>query len=433
MTKKLYTFVAQTISQIFNYNLQMKLKLFFILIVFFITIKSQSKNDLNSEEKEYISKFIYPIKTFNPDEKDDRDLLILNKLIGNSNIVGLGEATHGSSEVYQMKYRISEYLIAHKNFNVFSLEANMPESFLMNQYIQDEKGDPKDILKGMYFWLWQTEETLSFVEWLKKYNKEHHSQVFFDGFDMQFVEGAVNQIRKIYQENHLPEQEINDLETALKENNRGFRTYSKKSQKIILEYLTLIQQQSSAIKNTEEKARFLQNVNIVRQYTELKFIKRDRFMAENVKWMKENYQNSKVIVSAHNYHVAKLKSDRMGYWINDMYGNDFVNFGFAFYEGTYSASIDRKLGTYNAEKARPGSLEYKLNTLDIPLFILDLKAIKKDNNKLGQWILEDIPFRKTGSGTDKNEFLKTNVANSFDYLIFINKSTNSKLLKGNSK
>ncbi|MDW9380385.1 erythromycin esterase family protein [Chryseobacterium sp. JV558] len=410
----------------------MNLKLSFILVLFFVTISAQSKNDLNSEEKEYISKFIYPIKTFNSDERDNSDLLILNKLIGDSKIVGLGESTHGSSEMYQMKYRISEYLIAHKDFNVFSLEANMPESFLMNQYIQEGKGNPKDILKGMYFWLWQTEETLTFVEWLKKYNENHSSKVFFDGFDMQYAQGAIDQIRKTYQENQLPEQEINELETALKENNRGFRMYSKKGQKIISEYLFLIKQKNVSIKNPEEKSRFLQNVDIIRQYSQLNFIRRDKFMSENIKWLKENYLNSKVIVSAHNYHIAKLNSDRMGYWINEMYGQDFVNFGFAFYEGTYSASIDGKLGTYNSEKAGSKTLENKLNSLNIPIFILDLKAIKKDNNKLGNWILEDILFRKTGSGTDKNEFLKTNVANSFDYLIFINKSTNSKLLNGNS-
>lgn len=411
----------------------MKLKLSFILIVFFITINAQSKHDLNSEEKEYISKFIYPIKTLNPEEKDNSDLQILNKLIGNSSIVGLGEATHGSSEVYQMKYRISEYLIANKQFNVFSLEANMPESFLMNQYIQEGKGAPKDILKGMYFWLWQTEETLMFVEWLKKYNEEHQSKVFFEGFDMQYAKGAIEQIRKKYQENNWPEQDINDLENALKENNRGFRTYSQKGQKIVSEYLFLIKQKCDSIKNPEEKSRFLQNVDIIRQYIQLSFIRRDKFMAENVKWLKENYLNSKVIVSAHNYHIAKLNSDRMGYWINEMDNKDFVNFGFAFYEGTYTASIDGKLGTYNSEKAGRGTLEYKLNSLNIPIFILDLKAIRKDGNKLGNWILKDILFRKTGSGTDKNEFIKTNVANSFDYLIFINKSTNSKLLNGSLK
>jgi erythromycin esterase len=53
-----------------------------------------------------------------------------------------------------------------------------------------------------------------------------------------------------------------------------------------------------------------------------------------------------------------------------MYDKDFVNFGFAFYEGTYSASIDGKIGTYNSQKAGPGTLEYKLNSLDIPIFLL---------------------------------------------------------------
>ncbi len=113
--------------------------------------------------------------------------------------------------------------------------------------------------------------------------------------------------------------------------------------------------------------------------------------------------------------------------------NNYINFGFAFYEGSYSASINRKIGTYNSEMAFPGTLEYKLNSLNIPIFILDLKSIKNENNKLGKWIIEDVLFRKTGSGTDKNEFKKTNIANSFDYLIFINKSTNSKLLNDYSK
>lgn len=136
-------------------------------------------------------------------------------------------------------------------------------------------------------------------------------------------------------------------------------------------------------------------------------------MSKNIKWLKENYLNSKVIVSAHNYHIAKLNSDRMGYWINEMYGQDFVNFGFAFYEGTYSASIDRKLGTYNSEKADPETLEYKLNSLNIPIFILDLKPIMKDDNKLGNWILKDILFRKTGSGTNKSEFTKKQCSEIF--------------------
>ena len=165
-------------------------------------IVAQSRT-LTNEQKEYLLKFIYPIKTFEPEEKNTEDLLILDKFIGNAKIVGLGESTHGSSEIYKMKDRISRYLINNKKFNVFSLEANMPESYLMNNYILNNQGNPKEILKGMYFWIWQTQETLKFIEWMKEYNQNHNSKAYFDGFDLQFQFGALKQIKEIYTKNNL--------------------------------------------------------------------------------------------------------------------------------------------------------------------------------------------------------------------------------------
>lgn len=169
----------------------MKVKIFYLLFFIFQSLNAQQKFALSTQEKDYITKFIYPLKTFNSEEIENDDLKILEKLVGKSKIIGLGEATHGSSEVYQMKYRISKYLIKNENFNLFSLEANMPESFVMNKYIIDKVADPKTILKHMYFWLWQTEETLNFVNWLKEYNDQNIPKIKFDGFDMQYTHGAI--------------------------------------------------------------------------------------------------------------------------------------------------------------------------------------------------------------------------------------------------
>src|SRR5690606_19856995 len=114
---------------------------------------------------------------------------------------------------------------------------------------------------------------------------------------------------------------------------------------------------------------------------------RDRFMYQNVDWIKQNNISSKLIVSAHNFHVSKENSRSMGFHINQKYQDDYVNFGFAFYEGNYTAKIDKKIGTYTSQTAPVGSVEYNLNSLNIPYFILDLKSIKKDNSELGRWIL----------------------------------------------
>src|SRR5205807_1370637 len=60
--------------------------------------------------------------------QEDRDLAAFGKAVGNSRIVSLGEATHGSREFFQMKHRLLEYLVREKGFTVFAIEANWPES-----------------------------------------------------------------------------------------------------------------------------------------------------------------------------------------------------------------------------------------------------------------------------------------------------------------
>lgn len=409
----------------------MKIK-FYLIILFlfsFDQIQAQKGNELSDEQKKYINKFIYSLTTYEPSTANKEDLKVLDKFIGNSKIVGLGESTHGSSEVYKMKYRISEYLIKNLNYNIFSLEANMPESYIMNNYINKNIDSPQHVLSGMYFWLWQTQETLNFIEWLKIHNKKTNNKVLFDGFDMQYYFGALEGIRDIYKANNYDLDDINNLIKVLKENNRGLRSYKGKNQVVINDLLDKVSQKAAKIDDVEIKKRFLQNITVIRQNIQIgSSATRDKFMAENIDWIKQNYNPSKVIVSAHNFHVSKENYLSMGFHINKKYQNDYVNFGFAFYEGNYTASINKKVGTFTSQTAPQGSLEYNLNSLNIPYFVLDLKSIKADNNELGKWILQKIQFRKTGSGTENNEFRKTNVADAFDYLIFINKSSHSNLL-----
>lgn len=410
----------------------MKTRLFLLFFFMFISvaIRAQKGDELTIEQKLYINKFIYPLSTFESTAKNNADLKVFKKFIGNSSIVGLGESTHGSSEVYKMKYRISQYLIENLNFNIFSLEANMPESYLMNNYISNNSDSPQDILRGMYFWLWQTQETLDFVEWLKIHNENNNEKVLFDGFDMQYYFGALKQIRDVYNANNYPLDDINSLIKILKDNNRGQKKYENKIQNTVNVLLDKVSQKSSEIEDKESRKRFLQNVEIIKQKIQVESsVMRDKFMAENIDWIKQNYNPSKVIVSAHNFHVSKENPLSMGYHLNQKYHNDYVNFGFAFYEGNYTASIDKKIGTFTSQTAPIGSLEYNLNSLNIPYFILDLKSIKNDNNELGKWLMRKIQFRKTGSGTKNDEFRKTNVTDSFDYLIFINKSSHSNLLR----
>jgi erythromycin esterase len=79
------------------------------------------------------------------------DLQPLKSVIGNARIVSLGEATHGTREFVQLKHRMLEFLATEMGFTMFSIEANMPAAYRLNDYVLHGTGDPAELLRGMYF------------------------------------------------------------------------------------------------------------------------------------------------------------------------------------------------------------------------------------------------------------------------------------------
>ena len=61
-------------------------------------------------------------------------------VIGDARIVSLGEATHGSREFFQLKHRMLEFLATEMGFTIFSIEANMPEAYRLNDYVLNGHG-----------------------------------------------------------------------------------------------------------------------------------------------------------------------------------------------------------------------------------------------------------------------------------------------------
>jgi erythromycin esterase-like protein len=123
------------------------------------------------------------------------DMQPLEKVVGGARIVSLGEATHGTREFFQLKHRMLEFLATQMGFTIFSIEANMPEAYRLNDYVLNGKGDPAELIKGMYFWTWNTEEVLDMVRWMREFNQSGKGRVEFTGFDMQTPDVANEIVR----------------------------------------------------------------------------------------------------------------------------------------------------------------------------------------------------------------------------------------------
>lgn len=108
------------------------------------------------------------------------DLQPLKDGIGDARIVALGEATHGTREIYQLRHRLTEFLASEMGFSLIAIEA-LPESDRLNEYVLHGQGDPTTVLRDN--WVVGTGETLNTIEWMRRFNASGNRRLRFADLD----------------------------------------------------------------------------------------------------------------------------------------------------------------------------------------------------------------------------------------------------------
>ncbi|EST38542.1 hypothetical protein N566_06840 [Streptomycetaceae bacterium MP113-05] len=109
-----------------------------------------------------VERSAHPLRTTDP-YGDLDDLRPFGRIVGNAQVVGMGEATHSSHEFFTMKHRVMRYLVENKGFRTFALEASWSSGLRLDEYLLTGEGDLRKIMReefqGAYAW-WNTEEYL---------------------------------------------------------------------------------------------------------------------------------------------------------------------------------------------------------------------------------------------------------------------------------
>src|SRR4051794_24303860 len=107
---------------------------------------------------------------------NDSDYDALLERIGNSSLVLIGEASHGTHEFYRERAAITRRLIQEKGFNVVAVEADWPDAYRVNRYVRALPGcdaGPSESLEGFKVrfptWMWRNIDVLEFITWLREY------------------------------------------------------------------------------------------------------------------------------------------------------------------------------------------------------------------------------------------------------------------------
>jgi erythromycin esterase len=164
-------------------------------------LRDRARKEDNAVETlvEEVHQFTRPLKTI-------EDLDPLMEQIGTARFVLLGEASHGTSEYYQWRARLSSRLISEKGFNFVAVEGDWPDCYRINRYVKgypDAGKTAREVLhafKRWPTWMWANWEIAAFAEWMHKFNKNRSNKAGFYGLDVyslwESMESILNYLEK---------------------------------------------------------------------------------------------------------------------------------------------------------------------------------------------------------------------------------------------
>jgi len=382
------------------------------------------------------------------------DLAAFGKAVGDARIVLLGEATHGSREIFQMKHRLLEYLVKEKGFTVFAKEANWPESQALDRYIKTGEGDSRQGLQDMYFWTWQTQEVLAMVEWMRAFNQApgNHPTLSFTSFDMQYygfaAERVIAFVKKHAPESELPAavesayQGLGDLPRNVSQD-PSFQRASSSAEKVT----ALLESATERLVKAAGAAAFrdvMQMTRIVAQALRMRVPGsatsfRDEMMSKNVEWLANVvYPGQKIVLWAHNGHVSAARNigyEPMGSWLRKAFGSQMYITGFAIHTGSVRAvgagTQSTGLSSYVIPAAPAGSGTAVLSAAGKPLFFLDFSTVRKVASPLAEWLNSRQAFRECGAvwnmeDAEEGNMMPVTLAEAYDGLVFLEKTEAAK-------
>lgn len=391
------------------------------------------KSRLSRREKAELRRYIQPLKGCDVTDADSVDLRSFDRLIGSSPVVALGENSHGASEIFRMKERLIRHLTTRQGFDLVAFEADMASGIQLDNYLRSGQGSAIAAIFGLDMWIWDTQELLSLVEWMRQQNIDGRP-IRFWGLDMQSARPAVEQLRIGVGKDPVIRRLLDEIAPKLDhvlsyDRGNQARIDSLAASEIERNLDRIEERLDAVLPNARSRAVPQQLITQIRQYLGLDngVYWRDRCMAENLLWVRQQNPDSRIIVWGHNGHVSKA-AKRMGSRLHEALGTDYLNVGFTFHAGRCSIIVPGSEELqHDVQTAPPGTIEYLLHQLDEPFFVLDLRRMREEQSPALEWI-NGMKFRHIGALRWENEFWDEGLADQFDCLIYIDHVTPSHLL-----
>ncbi|WP_280721653.1 erythromycin esterase family protein [Kitasatospora sp. MAA4] len=397
----------------------------------------------------------HPLRSTEPGP-DPADLRPLGAMIGDAAVVGLGEATHGSHELFTLKERVFRYLVEEKGFTTFALEIGWPSGLLLDEYVQSGRGDARQVVQqalgGSPF---GREEFLHLIEWMRDHNRSRPGhRVHFMGDDVgaprvgdDFFERVTGYVGRLHPQLLA---RFTELYTGLRPLDDaiaymgGPLTQRRQLAARAQQALELLESQRGA--GGEEFEWTVQHARSIAQtaaFLAFDFgdpravtaaeLYRDQLMADNITWW-QRHTGDRMLLSAHDGHVAYVTAEPemypkvQGAFLRETLGKGYLAIGTTFGQGSFLSqdkSLDGPWKKFTVDAPAPGTNEYTLGQLRHPDYVLDTRNAPAAARA---WLDTARPTRQIG--TEYPCPLDTlAIGRSYDVLIHLHRVREADLLR----
>lgn len=383
-------------------------------VVSFAQIKTQ--NILSN-----LNEIIKPIKTLNADSSFE-DLNFLKEILIDKEIITLGEVTHGTREVFDYKDRLVRFFVTNLEYKAIAFESDFIALEKIDDYINGKTVRLRN-LSGTPLHI----DNMKMIEWLKNYNLSlsEENKVHVYGLEARGFNNISAKILETFKDLNIIDKKILERLKAT--------SYSE----IKREDINLLQITVENLRKATNNSLHHHYLNLLAQnadgFYEKKIGVRDEYMSKNASWIKDKTSNNKLIVWAHNGHVAKTalyNKPSLGNFLFEKYKSKYFVVATDFNHGEVlvrkyakNKSPENFAPLYYPEVNSDKAYEYYFKQCKVKNFIIDVSS-SNNNSILESFLSKPKDMRMIGAESfPVNK--KLSIKENFDLIVFFNKTTSS--------
>lgn len=112
------------------------------------------------------------------------DLEPLRAVVGDARVVAIGEAGHRVHEFYQIRHRLTRFLMRELGFTALVMESGFPEGLAVDDWISSGPGDLDELLRtGFTYHMGRCSEVRDQLSWMREVNSTARRRIRFYGMD----------------------------------------------------------------------------------------------------------------------------------------------------------------------------------------------------------------------------------------------------------